>query len=116
MRRLPNAHLAMVDERKIVEYLLSTSHPAGRAKAAFFGSFGFRLSAWEDLRNRLLFHGRACDVVSSIETGFGTKYIVEGALIAPDGRRPFVRTVRFVAGSDEAPRLVTAYPVHGGVE
>ena len=36
MNRLPNAHLAVVDERKVNAYLLSDSHPAGRAKAVFF--------------------------------------------------------------------------------
>ena len=45
MNRLPNAHLAVVDERKVNAYLLSDSHPAGRAKAVFFRRYGFRAAS-----------------------------------------------------------------------
>lgn len=36
--KLPNGQKAVVDERKVREYLLSASHPVGRFKARFFGS------------------------------------------------------------------------------
>jgi len=42
--------LALIDDHKITGYLLSNSHPAGRAKATFFRSVGFRLSARRQLR------------------------------------------------------------------
>lgn len=38
---LPNLELACVDERKIHDYLLSSEHPIGRFKAAFFRSLGY---------------------------------------------------------------------------
>jgi len=41
--RLPEAHLAIIEEQKITQYLLATDHPAGRAKAAFFVGMGLRL-------------------------------------------------------------------------
>jgi hypothetical protein len=113
MNRLPNAHLAVVDERKISAYLLSESHPAGRAKAAFFRRYGFRMSSWEALRDALLAHGRTAEVASTTETKFGTKYILEGTLAAPDGRSPRLRTVWFVTVGEVHPQLVTAYPALG---
>jgi hypothetical protein len=44
--KLPNAQNAVVDERKVREYLLSPSHPVGRFKAKFFGSIGFAPEGW----------------------------------------------------------------------
>lgn len=116
MNSLPNAQQGIVDERKVTSYLLSDSHPAGRAKAAFFRRHGFRASSWEALRDALLTHGRTAEVIAKIETEFGMKYIVEGALIAPDGRTPWLRAVWFVAAGGLVPRLVTAYPAHGGAQ
>ena len=39
--QLPNAEQAVVDEVKIRTYLLSSEHPVGRFKAAFFRGLGF---------------------------------------------------------------------------
>jgi len=113
MARLPDAHLAIIDERKITDYLLASGHPAGRAKAAFFRSFGFRVAEWRNLRDALLGHARSARVMAVSETEFGKKYVIEGALAAPDARKPRVRAVWFVAAGDTAPRLVTAYAARG---
>jgi hypothetical protein len=113
MAGIPNAAQAIVEERKITEYLLSTSHPAGRAKATFFRRFGFRISAWTALRDALLAHVASSDIVSIRDTAFGRKYTTEGPLPTPDGRKPRVRSVWFVTTGDAPPRLVTAYPVSG---
>ncbi len=111
--RLPDAHLATVDRRKITDYLLARSHPAGRAKAAFFARFGFMAAAWPKLRDALLDHTRSAPVISAADTPFGKKYILEGPLAAPDGRRPRIRAVWFVETGETAPKFVTAYPVPG---
>jgi hypothetical protein len=34
--RLPNAEKAVIERRKLTEYLLSETHPTGRFKAQFF--------------------------------------------------------------------------------
>jgi hypothetical protein len=111
MSRVPRAETAVIDERKITGYLLSVEHPYGRFKARFFASFGFRLDAWEDLRDALLRHARDNEMVTSEVTAFGTKYVVDGPLHAPDGRLPQVRAVWFVETGDERPRFVTVYPI-----
>lgn len=100
-------------DRKIIHYLLSSTHPAGRAKAAFFGRFGFRASAGQRLRDALLDHARSADIVSVGDTPFGNKYTVEGPLATPGARNPRVRSIRFVATGETAARLVTAYPLPG---
>jgi hypothetical protein len=111
---LPGAHIATVDERKITSYLLSSNHPAGRAKAAFFRRFGFRATSWRRLRDALVDHAQTAEIIAVAETEFGKKYILEGPLASPDGRNPDIRGVWFVAIGEAAPRLVTAYPVPEG--
>ena len=34
--KLPNAHLAIVDRRKVVDYLLNRAHPRNGGKSRFF--------------------------------------------------------------------------------
>jgi hypothetical protein len=111
--RLPRAQLAVVDPRKVTSYLLSSNHPAGRVKAAFFHRFGFRAQSWQRLRDALVEHAHIADIISVVETEFGKKYILEGPIAAPDGRTPRIWTVWFVAIGEAVPRLVTAYPAAG---
>jgi hypothetical protein len=47
--KLPNAGSAIVEQGKIVDYLLNPSHPDNGGKAAFFSSVGFTLEAWPAL-------------------------------------------------------------------
>ena len=109
--KLPNAERAVVPERKITHYLLSTAHRDGRHKAEFFRSFGFKLEAWEELATALLEHARRHEVVEAVPTPFGRNYVVEGTLPAPDGRLPKVRLVWFIANHAETATLATAYPL-----
>jgi filamentous hemagglutinin len=105
-RRLPGAHLAIIEERKLTQYLLASGHPAGGAKAAFFEGFGFSAAQWQTLRDALHAHLRSARIVAVSETEFGRKYTLEGSLTAPDGRKPQVRAIWFVATGEVAPRLV----------
>ena len=109
--KLPNAHLAVVEEKKIVEYLLNDSHRFGASKARFFVAFGFTVAAWRVLAEALREHARVGEVASTTETGFGPRHEVDGPLTAPDGRRPRVRTVWQIDVGEVAPRLITAYPL-----
>ena len=113
MPRLPEAEFAVIDERKIIDYLLANIHPAGRGKAAFFRGFGFEPAAWQLLRDALLQQARGARNVRIIETEFGQKYILEAPLPTPSGRRPRVRTVWFVRKGETRPRFVTAYAARG---
>jgi hypothetical protein len=113
--RLPYLQRVIIPEVKIRGYLLSTSHPYGRHKAVFFKRFGFSAESWGVLSPALRAHAEQCDVVRVDNTQFGTRYIVEGPLKAPDGRAPTVRAVWFIEKGDNRPRLVTVYPLGGGI-
>lgn len=113
--RLPNCREAVISELKIARYLLSASHPYGRHKAAFFERFGFRAESWELMASALRTHAEQYEVVQMEDTEFGSRYTVEGPLKAPDGRAPTVRVVWFVERGDDRPRLITVYPLGGGV-
>ena len=82
---LPNANAAEVPENKIVGYLLSTTHTAGKSKAAFFGTHGFAVTSWQALARALREHAKKNRVLQTDETAFGKRYIADGTLHAPDG-------------------------------
>ena len=109
--KLPNAERAVVPGRKITHYLLSTAHRDGQHKAEFFRRFGFKLEAVEELASALLNHALHHEVVETVPTAFGRNFVIEGALPAPDGRSPKVRSVWFIAKGEEIATLATAYPL-----
>ena len=105
--KLPNAQLAVVEREKVADYLLELTHRYGASKARFFSSFGFDV---DSLAVALREHGQRHDVARTKETPFGPRFEIEGALPAPDGRAPHVRTVWQMDAGGIAPRLITAYP------
>jgi Domain of unknown function (DUF6883) len=109
--KLPSASQLIVERDKISEYLLNPLHRYGAAKERFFTIFGFRADSWQILAEALCEHGRTHNIVRAHETGFGMRYIVEGELNTPLGRRPRVRTVWQFDEGTIAPRLITAYPL-----
>jgi hypothetical protein len=78
--KLPNAHLAVVEQGKILGYLLDRQHQYGASKAHFFLRFGFTLEAWEVLAAAFCEHGLRHEVTVVTETPFGPRYEVEGLL------------------------------------
>lgn len=108
--KLPNAATAVVEKRKIVEYLLCRSHVDGAGKAEFFIRHGFKLERWQVLADALRRHGQQHEVTNAVESPFGFRYSVDGELQTPDGRNPTVRTVWIIEKVEDRPRLVTAHP------
>lgn len=108
--RLPNAHQAIINPRKIRGYLLSLEHPVGRFKAHFFTQLGFASDEWQDLRDQLRNVALQEDAEVSERTGYGQKYIVSGTIVGAAGRRAKVLTIWIVLHGDKVPRFVTAYP------
>jgi hypothetical protein len=109
--KLPNVYLALVEQEKVVDYLLNASHRYGASKARFFTGFGFRLEEWAVLAAALREHGQQHEVSKVKQTVFGPRFQVEGELHAPDGRRPRICTVWQLDEGQVAPRLITAYPL-----
>jgi hypothetical protein len=46
--RLPNATKAIVERKKIVDYLLNPAHPDNGGKAQFFDKLKFRRKEWKE--------------------------------------------------------------------
>lgn len=108
---LPNAHLAVVERKKITEYLLNLQHRYGAGKARFFAEFGFQIDNSEVLADALREHAQRHAVTATRQTRWGPRYEIDGEMNAPDGRRPRIRTVWQLDEGQIAPRLITAYPL-----
>jgi hypothetical protein len=108
--KLPNADLAIIDSAKMQGYLLSSLHPVGRFKAAFFASLGYGADRWERLRDDIAAIAHNGDTLAGSPSPFGQKYEVDGILVGPNGRSAQVRTVWIVLANEQAPRFITAFP------
>lgn len=111
MQRLPNAHCALVEEKKIVDYLLNLGHADGVSKARFFLARGFGLAAWQTMRDALIAQGRDNQVTKLTRTPWGSRYQVDCHCPTPDGANPCIRSVWEIGNEGRCPRLLTAYPL-----
>jgi hypothetical protein len=109
--KLPDVEKAEVPEAKVVRYLLSTTHRAGKSKASFFMEFGFDPDRWEELAGALKQHAVDNDISLEEKTTFGTRYVIEGPLKAPDGTWLNVRSAWFIDDDGDSPRFITAHPL-----
>lgn len=107
--RLPNADQAQVERAKAAGYLLAAEHPRGWGKATAFLRFGFSPERWEEFAEAARIHAASYEVTGVREFQNALHYAVEGVLVSPDGRNPYVRTVWAIDEESGAPRLVTAY-------
>lgn len=112
--RLPNAEGAIIDAEKLHGYVLSSAHPVGRFKAAFFHKLGYSAENWEALERHLREISLSRDVTTVEETRYGQKFIIEGPLTSPVGETVRIVTVWVILKGQSAPRFVTAYP--GGLK
>ena len=108
--KLPNADRAVIDQRKLREYLLSDSHPVGRFKARYFRSVGFSAAHWQALEASLRALATEASAEKTGSTDFGQKYMISGILTASSGTTSEVVTVWIIHFGDDRPHLVTVYP------
>ena len=108
--KLPNADQAIVDERKVRDYLLSQSHPVGRFKAAYFARAGFGSKSAAEFISALRDLAGAGEAEPGASTEYGQKYLISGILTGPSGEIIELTTVWILPTPDGAPRLVTVYP------
>ena len=109
----PNIHFGKpcVAGTRISGYLLSGSHLVGRAKALIFNNLGYDISNPAQLELGLLNIADQWDVVQTMNSEYGTKYIVDGILAAPNGSEFSLRTVWITDAGETRARFVTAYPL-----
>lgn len=108
--RLPWAAWAVVDSAKLTEYLLSTTHPVGRFKAAYFERLGYFPEDWLLLEAALLDLSLSGTVERIEETPYGRKYRVRGMIEPPIGGTITLVTAWIVPTGLNTPRFVTAFP------
>ncbi|MGR3179296.1 MAG: DUF6883 domain-containing protein [Candidatus Anammoxibacter sp.] len=108
--KLPNRKFAYISNVKLVDYLLSETHPVGRSKARFFRSFGFDETNLDLLRERLITIAQSCEVQYQFPSPHGEKYIIDGLLKTPDNRSAKIRTVWIIDKNQDKPRFIIAYP------
>lgn len=109
--KLPGAKNAVVTPDKTTKYLLSATHASGRHKARFFAAFGFSADLAEQLASALIRHANEHEVTKIETSPFGTRYVIDGQIMSPDGRNPIIRSVWFVETNEIIPNFVTAYPL-----
>ena len=109
-RRLPNAHRAFVDPRKVGDCLLAFGHREGRYKAAFFFNLGYSGRRWARLRADLLELAQTADAVIAERTAYGQKCLTVGLLTGASGRQAEVTVVWIIRRDEDFPRRVTVVP------
>ena len=134
IHKLPNKRKAVVEDKKIRDYLLCLEHPVGGGKAIFFISHGFNRNYPGQFRSVLLEHARTNPVIKVETTEYVTKYIIEGPVRftkekvllvsyteGPNPRKMqevgfevaeiSIVTVWGIEPNTKIPKLVTAYPM-----
>jgi hypothetical protein len=107
---LPNADKAVVDIKKLNDYLLNLEHPDGKHKARlFFGALGIDRADAEDLRAALLNAVKTSEATFGRFDRFGQRYTVD-FLFEWQGRRAIIRSGWIIEHDSDIPRLTTAYP------
>jgi hypothetical protein len=71
--KLRNAHLAVVERSKVVDYLLNAAHPDNRGKARFFAALGFEIEHPERLMTSLQAVAKDGDAVEIAQSVHGEK-------------------------------------------
>ena len=111
--QIPNADRAVIEPRKLHEYLLSRSHQVGRFKAAFFLALGYSPEDWHRLEADLRSQHLPQDATAEERTSYGQKYAIRATLVGPSGNSANVLSIWFMRRGEEFPRFVTAYPEGG---
>jgi hypothetical protein len=108
--RLPNADLAVVEDAKVRDYLLSGYHPVGRFKSVAFLALGFSGDHWQLLRDALLQLAFTGDASTGQPSPFGLKFEICAILRGPSGCQANVVTVWLVSNGLDFPSLRDSLP------
>lgn len=109
--KLPNAKDALISRNKLINYLLSETHPVGSSKAKFFRELGFNDNNLDILIKSIMQIARSNEIKESRELLYGINYVIDGILDSPSGKLTKITTVWFIERRGSNPRFVTAYPV-----
>lgn len=108
---LRNADRAIIDERKVRDYLLNPLHARGGHKARMFAAaLGYQrfdhVRLIEQIRAGILRH----EAVLIDAVPYGERLRVEIPIVGPTGSAT-VRTLWIIRTGEDVPRLTSAYPI-----
>ena len=109
--KLQNKENAYIPTAKLLNYLLSETHPIGKSKARYLRSIGFNETNVNLLKERLITIAQSENVKETVFSSHGVKYIIDGLLQTPVGISTQIRTIWIIEKGQERPRFVTAYPI-----
>jgi hypothetical protein len=109
--RLPKGELAIVDDRKVIDYLLSSTHPIGRHKAQVFKS-ALGLTAegavfFKDELRRAAIEGEA-EITG--EDAYGVRFRIDFQLTL-NSKTAVIRSAWLSSAKDQPPVFLTAFVV-----
>jgi uncharacterized protein DUF6883 len=107
--KLPNGEHAIVEDRKVIEYMLNPLHPVGGPKAHLFNTLlGFNASNWQVLRDSLVRAAKDEEAIEGRASPFGQKYELRFQMTGK--RRSYtILSIWIIPVGESNPRLVTAY-------
>jgi Domain of unknown function (DUF6883) len=107
--KLPNGEQAIVEDRKLLEYVLNPIHPVGKHHALLFSKLlGIDLGNAHVLKEALLTAALNRPVDAEIVIEEGRKYEMRFTMSGPAGVKT-VLAVWIINLGTERPRLVTCY-------
>ena len=108
---LPNAEMAFIDDRKLIDYCLSEYHPIGKHKArVFMSASGFSLENLQDLKDGILSEILDKDATQTEINQYGTLYVVDVKIKNPP-KEATVRTSWIIKIAEDFPRLTSCYVI-----
>lgn len=106
--KLPNAESAYADDKKFTQYLFGGSNEKGLAKGrAFTSRFGYNISNWESLREKLLLSSKKFPAKFKEDCEFGKRYEQKVIIYGINGRLGNVKIGWIVSNNDV--HLTTAF-------
>lgn len=107
--KLPNGEKVIIDEDKLIEYVLSPTHRKGRHHAELFERLlGIDQGRWWMLYSALRRAAADGVAVPGRPSPHGRKYEIRFQMTGPRGDRTILSAWMIRTGEDR-PRLVTAY-------
>lgn len=107
--KIPNAHKAIVDIRKLADYCLNYAHPRGKHKARVFQSaLDITAEQSAEVRNLLLEKVQSEDAVIGLIDDYGTRYILD-FLYVRGRKQAMLRSTWIVKVDEDIPRLTSCF-------
>lgn len=102
---------AVIEDKKLTEYLLSAVHPLGKHKARVFASWGYSLANKEEFKKRLLAVVHSRKIVKQEKGSHGINYTVHGRIKVPIGGFRSIKTGWTIEDGKRIAHLAMAVPI-----